>query len=79
MEQLKEINGFYGTRKIECTILAYFDTSGCWYCLKGQRRISFTYDDVKEGVNIGDIKNQDYSNADSSINTLRQLEIAVSS
>jgi len=75
---LQEFTGTYGSEKTECTILTAEDRKGGrWYCVEGSKNVNYTYDDIENGTNVEELRDDDFFTAGSEINTLEELEESI--
>ena len=66
---MQEIKGYYGTAN-ECTIFEY----NGWYAVQGSTNVNFTVDDLIQGVNVENVRDFDFFEADYPLQNLWQLK-----
>lgn len=72
MNNLYEIQGFYGASKNEATIYVYEERNGSkWYCVEDGFNLNCTYDEIKDGCNVEEL--QDFDTM-TSINEIKSLD-----
>jgi len=73
----REIKGTYGGYQTPCTIFVVEECEGFWYCVKDSQNINFTYEELKEGVDVETLKDSDYFCWSGGIHSLEELRKAV--
>jgi hypothetical protein len=66
---MQEIKGYYGTAN-EATIFEY----NGWYAVQGSTNVNFTIDELIQGVNVENVRDLDFFEADRPIQNLWQFK-----
>ena len=53
------VNGTYGSGKTKAEILVVASNDGYWYAVKGSNNANFTYEELKDGVDIETLVDHD--------------------
>jgi predicted amidohydrolase len=69
MEKGRELYGYYGRSHIPCTIFEYEG----WYCVKGSLNVPHTMAELKLGVDIEELQDDDFLTADKPVKCIEDL------
>lgn len=58
------IAGYYGNRPNPADIFILEMNGGTWYAVEGSQNVNFTYEEIKEGINVESIVDAEGFHAD---------------
>lgn len=76
--QFKEVNGTYGSNKIETIIYTATNRNGAtWYAVEGSKGVNRTYDEIIAGTDVEELNDFDFFTWSKNIESLEDLEEAI--
>jgi hypothetical protein len=74
MRNTETISGTYRSQNTPTEIFLYHKRrGGTWYVCEGSKNVNFTYDEIKDGVNIEELRDDDIITSNSPIESEEQL------
>ncbi|WP_422451905.1 hypothetical protein [Endozoicomonas sp. ALC066] len=69
------VDGTYGRSKNPCEVFVYEQRNGSkWYAVEGSTNVNRTWDDIKDGVDVEELSDDDHFTAENSIESEEDLQ-----